>query len=63
MFDHFNHKLQTVEKWLQIPSNLHSEPPEGGSACQFACTNKVSFFDKFNIKLSCMGKSSLTNLL
>ena len=30
MFNHFNHKLQTVEKWLQIPSNysnLHSEPP------------------------------------
>ena len=30
MFDHFNHKLQTVEKWLQIPSNysnLHSETP------------------------------------
>ena len=33
-----------------------------GSACQFACTNEVSLYDKLNKKILFLGKSGLINL-
>ena len=52
-------KISNVTLWR--PS-VREQRIKGRSACQFACTNKVHFFNKFNKKILFMGKSGLINL-